>query len=136
MNFAVTLSLYVGRQFAVAVLATLLALSSLISMFDFIELLRRSTSRPDATLGALVEISALRLPYIGMEILPFAILLGGMMCFWRLTRSSELIVARASGISAWEFLAAPAMHLPTVAPLPHLSATVHTLWSASHGSPS
>ena len=53
------------------------------------------------------EIAALRLPYIAMQILPFAVLLGGILCFWRLTRSSELIVARAAGVSAWEFLAAP-----------------------------
>jgi len=42
-----------------------------------------------------------------MEVLPFATLLGGMLAFWRLTRSSELIVARAAGVSAWEFLSAP-----------------------------
>jgi lipopolysaccharide export system permease protein len=42
-----------------------------------------------------------------MQILPFAVLLGGIMAFWKLTRSSELIVARASGVSAWQFLAAP-----------------------------
>ena len=44
-----------------------------------------------------------------MQILPFAVLLGGILCFWRLTRSSELIVARAAGISAWEFLTAPTL---------------------------
>ena len=55
------------------------------------------------------EIAALRLPYIAMQVLPFAVLLGGMLCFWRLTRSSELIVARAAGVSAWEFLAAPTL---------------------------
>ena len=44
-----------------------------------------------------------------MQILPFAVLLGGILCFWRLTRSSELIVARAAGVSAWEFLAAPTL---------------------------
>ena len=48
-------------------------------------------------------------PYVAMQILPFAILLGGILCFWRLTRSSELIVARAAGISAWEFLTAPTL---------------------------
>ena len=55
----------------------------------------------------MAEIAALRLPYIATQVLPFAILLGGMLCFWRLTRSSELVVARAAGVSAWEFLAAP-----------------------------
>jgi lipopolysaccharide export system permease protein len=44
---------------------------------------------------------------MAMQIMPFAVLLGGIICFWRLTRSSELIVARAAGVSAWEFLAAP-----------------------------
>ena len=82
----------------------LFALSGLVAMFDFIELLRRSATKPDATFTLVSEIAALRLPYIAMQILPFAVLLGGILCFWRLTRSSELIVARAAGISAWEFL--------------------------------
>jgi len=106
---AVTLSIYIARQFMAMVMAMLLALSGLIALFDFIELLRRSSSKPDATFGLVIEIAGLRLPYVAMQILPFAVLLGGMICFWRLTRSSELIVARASGISAWEFLTAPTL---------------------------
>jgi lipopolysaccharide export system permease protein len=101
--------MYIARQFIAMVVAMLLALSCLISLFDFIELLRRSSSKPDATFGLVVEIAGLRLPFVAMQILPFAVLLGGMICFWRLTRSSELIVARASGISAWEFLTAPTL---------------------------
>ena len=107
MTVAATLSLYVARQFAAAVLSMLAALSGLVSLFDFIELLRRSATKPDATFGLVVQIAALRLPYISMEILPFAVLLGGIIAFWRLTRSSELIVARAAGVSAWQFLSAP-----------------------------
>ena len=107
MNIATTLSLYVSRQFLAAVLAMLVALSSLVALFDFIELLRRSASRTDATFGLVSQIAALRLPFIMIQILPFAVLLGGILAFWRLTRSSELIVARAAGISAWGFLAAP-----------------------------
>jgi lipopolysaccharide export system permease protein len=56
-----------------------------------------------------LQIAALRWPFISMQILPFGVLLGGILCFWRLTRSSELIVARAAGISAWEFLTAPTL---------------------------
>jgi lipopolysaccharide export system permease protein len=109
MTAALTLSLYVVRQFALAVTGMLLALSGLVAMFDFIELLRRSANHPEVSFGQVAQIAALRLPYITMQILPFAILLGGILCFWRLTRSSELIVARAAGISAWEFLAAPTL---------------------------
>ena len=104
---AVTLSLYIARQFLLSVLAMLAALSGIVSLFDFIELLRRSATKPDATFGLVTQIAGLRLPFVAMQILPFAVLLGGILAFWRLTRSSELIVARASGVSAWQFLAAP-----------------------------
>ena len=104
---AVTLSAYIARQFSLSVLAMLAALSGLVSLFDFIELLRRSATKPDATFALVAQIAGLRLPYVAMQILPFAVLLGGILAFWRLTRSSELIVARASGVSAWGFLAAP-----------------------------
>src|ERR1700760_1618947 len=109
MSFVVTLSRYIVRQFALQVFGMLLALSGLVAMFDFIELLRRSASHPEVSFGLVSEIAALRLPYIAMQIMPFAVLLGGILCFWRLTRSSELIVARAAGVSAWEFLTAPTM---------------------------
>ncbi len=107
MTIAATLSLYVARQFTAAVLAMLAGLSGLVSLFDFIELLRRSATKPDATFGLVLQIAALRLPYIAMQILAFAVLLGGIVAFWRLTRSSELVVARAAGVSAWQFLAGP-----------------------------
>lgn len=103
----VTLSLYIARRFVLAVLSMLAALTGIVSLFDFIELLRRSATKPDATFGLVSTIAALRLPFVGMQIMPFAVLLGGILCFWRLTRSSELIVARAAGVSAWQFLAAP-----------------------------
>ena len=109
MTIALTLSLYIARVFALAVLGMLASLSGVVALFDFIELLRRSATKPDATFSLVAEIAALRLPWISMEILPFAVLLGGILAFWRLTRSSELIVARASGVSAWQFLAAPVL---------------------------
>jgi lipopolysaccharide export system permease protein len=109
MGFAATLAVYIGRQFLFAVLAMLAALSGLVALFDFIELLRRSAVHPEATFGIVVTIASLRVPWEATEILPFAVLLGGMLAFWRLTRSSELVVARAAGVSAWQFLAAPVL---------------------------
>lgn len=109
MTLPLTLSAYIAKQFTGSVIAMLFALSGLVAMFDFIELLRRAATKPDVTFGLLTEVAGLRLPYIAMQILPFAVLLGGILCFWRLTRSSELIIARAAGVSAWEFLAAPTL---------------------------
>lgn len=107
MILARTLTFYVARRFFSATAAMLLALTLLVSMFDFIELLRRAATRPDATFGLVASIAGLRMPFVGLQIMPFAILLGGILAFWRLTRSSELIVARAAGISAWGFLSGP-----------------------------
>jgi lipopolysaccharide export system permease protein len=107
MRFALTLSAYIARQFTAAALAMLAALSLLVMLFDFIELLRRASLRPDVGFGLVVEIALLRLPYYMLQIMPFAVLIGGIVAFWRLTRSSELIVARAAGVSAWQFLSLP-----------------------------
>ncbi|WP_159013395.1 LPS export ABC transporter permease LptG [Acidisoma sp. S159] len=103
------LTIYISRQFSVAVASVLAALTGLVSLFDFLELLRRSASRPDATFNLIVEMALLRTPWVVMTILPFAILLGGIWAFWRLTRSSELVVARAAGLSAWQFLGGPVL---------------------------
>jgi len=107
MRIAVTLSLYITRQFTWAVCATLVSLALVAELFDFIELMRRAATRGDIGFGLISTISALRIPYYALQILPFAVLIGGLVAFWRLTRSSELIVARAAGISAWQFLSAP-----------------------------
>jgi lipopolysaccharide export system permease protein len=109
MTLTITLSRYIAKQFVTVVAAAWLALSGLVAMFDFIELLRRSVSKPDATFALVGEIAGLRIPYIMIQILPFAVLVGGLLCFWRLTRTSELVVARAAGVSAWEFLTVPTL---------------------------
>ncbi|GGG24248.1 LPS export ABC transporter permease LptG [Caldovatus sediminis] len=107
MTFPLTLSAYVARRFAAMVLALLAALTLLVALFDLIELQRRAAARPEVSFAMVAEIAGLRLPFVMLQILPFAVLLGGIAAFWRLTRSSELIVARAAGVSAWGFLAGP-----------------------------
>jgi len=107
VTLTTTLTLYVARRFLGATAAMLVSLTLLVSLFDFIELLRRAATRPDAGFALVATIAGLRLPFVALQIMPFAVLLGGMLAFWRLTRSSELIVARAAGISAWGFLSGP-----------------------------
>jgi len=46
----------------------------------------------------------MKLPFMAQQIFPFAVLFGGMASFWALTRSSELVVTRSAGVSAWQFL--------------------------------
>lgn len=107
MRLTRVLSGYVGRVFFASTLSVLAGLIAVVALFDVIELMRRASGRGDVAFADLAGITALKLPFLSMEILPFAVLLGGLVAFWRLTRTSELIVARAAGVSAWQFLAVP-----------------------------
>jgi lipopolysaccharide export system permease protein len=104
-----TLSLYFGRVFMLAVAGMLAGLTAIVALFDFLELLRESAARPQVSFGIVLQIEILRLPWSVLQLLPFAVLLGGLYAFWKLGRASELVVARAAGISAWQFLAGPVL---------------------------
>jgi len=105
MRLSRTLSAYIGRQFLFWFVVTLGALLSIVLLLDTVELLRRAANKPAASFQVVVGMGLLKLPEIGQEVIPFVILFGGMYTFWRMTRSQELVVARASGISAWQFMA-------------------------------
>jgi len=102
------LFVYIARQFFVWFGATFLLFVTLIFMIDMIEMLRRSSGKANVTFDLVLAMTAMKLPYLAQATIPFAILFGGMMCFWRLNRSSELVSIRAAGVSVWQFLA-PAM---------------------------
>ncbi|HLJ65275.1 MAG TPA: LptF/LptG family permease, partial [Stellaceae bacterium] len=102
-----TLSLYIARQFFIWCGGVFLAIMSIIFLLDYIELIRRASTKPDASLLVLLEMTALKQPYMAQQVMPFAMLFGTMLAFWRMTRANELVVARAAGISVWQFLTPP-----------------------------
>lgn len=104
MRLSTTLSVYIGRQFFGNFLALLLVILLIVLLFDTVELLRRSHGHANVTFPQLLEMALLKLPYMGQQVFPFAALFGGMLTFWRLARHHELVVTRAAGISAWQFL--------------------------------
>ena len=104
MQFARTLSAYIARQYFAWFCGVFGAMVSVTFLLDYIELIRRSGTRAQASWGVLLEMAALKLPHTAQEVMPFAILFGTMLAFWRLTRSNELVVARAAGVSVWGFL--------------------------------
>jgi lipopolysaccharide export system permease protein len=108
VQLAKTLSAYIARQFFGWFCGVFAAMAVVTFLLDYIELIRRGGSKVEATLGVLFEMAALQLPQTAQEVLPFAVLFGTMLAFWRLTRSNELVVARAAGVSVWQFLT-PAM---------------------------
>ncbi len=105
MRLSRTLSLYLARQFATAYFGVLAAIMGVIFLSNLIELVRRAAGRPGLGMGVLSELAFFQLPELVHVVMPFVMLIAAMVAFFRLTRSHELVVARAAGVSVWQFLA-------------------------------
>ena len=105
MNFPATLFGYIARRFFMWFSGVFMLFVMLIFIGDFVDLTHRTSARADIGAGLLVKMAALKLPYEGQQVMPFAVLGGSILALFFLTRSRELIVARAAGISVWQFLA-------------------------------
>ena len=76
----------------------------LVYTLDFVELMRRAADAEGATPVLMAQLSLFRTPAIAEQVFPFAVLFGSMTALLQLSRKLELVVARAAGISAWQFL--------------------------------
>src|SRR5579884_732574 len=103
-----TLSRYFGMRFLTSVLGSFIGVVALAAMLDYVELMRRGADWPHASPWLLAKISMFRVPQLTERIMPFSVLVGAMSCYLTLSRRLELVVARAAGVSAWQFVA-PAM---------------------------
>jgi lipopolysaccharide export system permease protein len=103
-----TLSRYFGMRFLSSVVGSFLGVVALAAMIDYVELMRRGAEWPNATAWILAKISLYRVPQLTERIMPFTVLVGAMSCYLGLSRRLELVIARAAGVSAWQFVA-PAM---------------------------
>jgi lipopolysaccharide export system permease protein len=74
-----------------------------------IEQLRTVGGRTDLSIWQAMGLTALKTPQLIEQTLPFVVLIGVMIGLYQLNRRSELIALRASGVSAWRFLAPSAL---------------------------
>jgi lipopolysaccharide export system permease protein len=108
-----TLGAYLSKRFLRAVIGVFAVLFGLVFVLDFVETLRRASDVEGVNAASLAILSLLRVPAILEQTLPFVVLFGAMGSFLAMSRRLELVVARASGVSAWQFLA-PAIFLAGV----------------------
>jgi len=106
MSWSWTLYRYLAVQFLVGVILIYAIFLMLAFSIDIVDLLNRTASHNVPTATA-IGMAVLQLPNLGQKMLPFAILLGGVFTFVRLSRSRELVATRAAGVSAWDFLLPP-----------------------------
>lgn len=101
---ASTLFRYILKHFLLNFLGLVAILLGLVLVFDLIELMRRAAGVQGVTLDSLLVMALLKLPEVGQKTVPFAVLFGAIYTCWKLNKTSELVVIRAAGISAWQFL--------------------------------
>jgi len=100
-----TLARYFGWRFIAATVTVFGGVFLLVVLVDYVELTRRASDVAGASAWALAKTSLYRVPKVTERMLPFAVLVGAMSCYLNLSRRHELVVARAAGISAWQFVA-------------------------------
>ncbi|KQP04037.1 LPS export ABC transporter permease LptG [Methylobacterium sp. Leaf93] len=104
MMIGFTLGRYFALRFLRTVLGVFITVFALVYTLDFVELLRRAGDTEGASTSLMAQLSLYRTPAVAEGVLPFAILFGSMAALLQLSRKLELVVARAAGISAWQFL--------------------------------
>lgn len=105
MRIAVTIWRYFGMRFAVSALAVFVGVLGLVALLDSVELMRRTSGHEHVTALLVFKTSIFRVPMVTERIMPFCVLVGAMSCYVNLSRRNELVIARAAGMSAWQFVA-------------------------------
>lgn len=104
LRLSATMSGYIGRVYATWLAGMLAGVIGVVLLVSVVDLLDRLATKEQAPLSLVLEMALLKLPFLLQEVMPFVVLFSAMGTFWRLTRTHELVVARAAGVSVWQFL--------------------------------
>jgi lipopolysaccharide export system permease protein len=100
-----TLGRYFAGRFVVSAVGVFASIFLLLVLVDYIEMVRKTSGLASASAIMVAETSLFRVPQLLEKMMPFCVLIGAMTCYLALSRRLELVVARAAGVSAWQFIA-------------------------------
>jgi len=101
------LTLYLFRHTLIHILLAGLILIFIVNLIDMAELLRRSANKDSISSFTALIMSLLRIPSSVPFILPFAVMFGALVSFYKLSQQNEIIVARSSGLSMLQIIFGP-----------------------------
>lgn len=99
-----TLGRYFAGRFVTSAIGVFVSIFVLLVLVDYIEMVRRTSGLVSASPIMVAETSLFRVPQLLEKMMPFCVLIGAMTCYLALSRRLELVVARAAGVSAWQFI--------------------------------
>jgi lipopolysaccharide export system permease protein len=100
-----TLGRYFAGRFLVSAVGVFASIFVLLVLVDYIEMVRKTSGLVSASAVTVAQTSLYRVPQLLEKLMPFCVLIGAMTCYLALSRRLELVVARAAGVSAWQFIA-------------------------------
>ena len=100
-----TLGRYFASRFVISAVGVFASIFVLLVLVDYIEMVRKTSGLASASAITVAKTSLFRVPQLLEKMMPFCVLIGAMTCYLALSRRLELVVARAAGISAWQFIA-------------------------------
>jgi lipopolysaccharide export system permease protein len=100
-----TLGRYFAGRFVVSAVGVFASIFVLLVLVDYIEMVRKTSGLVGVSAITVAETSLFRVPQLLEKMMPFCVLIGAMTCYLALSRRLELVVARAAGVSAWQFIA-------------------------------
>ncbi|WP_409433522.1 LptF/LptG family permease [Litorimonas sp. RW-G-Af-16] len=99
-----TLNRYIAGRVLRGIGVAFIIVTAIIMLVDFVEGSRNLGSDSGITSLQLLFLTLLKAPKFVEQTIPFVVLFGVMGALYGMNRRSELIVLRASGLSAWRFL--------------------------------
>jgi lipopolysaccharide export system permease protein len=105
VNFAPTLLVYLGRTFLTRFLVLFAGIAAIVLLITTVDQLDQLASKEGASVLTAFQMALLKLPQLAQEVMAFVVLFAAMATFWRLTRTNELVVVRAAGVSVWQMIA-------------------------------
>ncbi len=98
-----TLFIYLFKKFYFLFFAFLISIVTLVYFIDLIEVMRIFSEDGIAIYNAF-KISALKMPFLIIELLPFIILFSSVSLFLTISRTSELHIIKSIGLSTFQIL--------------------------------
>jgi len=103
-----TLPRYIAWRFLVTIFRVLVIVALLLMLVEILESFRR-TAGSGGGFQVVMTLAILRLPAMIEQVLSLVILIASLSLFISLARSSEMVILRASGVSAIRVVAVPAV---------------------------
>ena len=95
---------YFIKIYLIAIIQISIVSAILIFLIDLVELSRRFDEISNIAFYELIKLSIYKLPSTFEDVSPIIIVIGTLTCLFKLSKSSEIVISNAIGISVWQII--------------------------------